>query len=109
MKAYRPRDRTFLRMAWLAGFGGVLIVGCSIGIPVERMIHHQPWSPEFFFLSVWGMVACCGCAACIHTYYTSGSPPRDRPPKGGLPDRAFTLIEGGAKTEPASERTKRAA
>ena len=109
MKQYRPRDRFFLRLAWLAGAGGFLTLGFSILIPVESRLHHQPYTPAFFFFAVWGLAALCGCAACISTYYTSGSPPGERPPPGGLRARNFALIEGGAKTEGASEQTKRAA
>jgi len=111
MKQYRPRDRSFLRLAWLAGAGGFLTIAFAIGIPVEAMLHHQPYTPAFFFFVVWGIAAICGCAACIATYYTSGSPPGDRPPPGGLRERSFALIEGGAtaKTEGANEQTKRAA
>jgi hypothetical protein len=98
-----------LRLAWLAGAGGLLTIGFSIGIPVEAALHHEPYTPAFFFFSVWGLAAICGCAACINTYLTSGSPPGDRPPPGGLRERSFTLIEGGAKTEAASDQTKRAA
>jgi hypothetical protein len=109
MKQYRPRDRSFLRLAWLAGTGGALTMAFAIGIPVSAALHHEPYTPAFFFFAVWGLAALCGCAACIHTYRTSGSPPGDRPPPGGIRERRFTLVEGGAKTEGASEHTKRAA
>jgi hypothetical protein len=109
MKQYRPRDRTFLRFAWLAGIGGLLNVGFSVGMPLEKYLHHEPWSPAFFFFALWGLIAFYGCGACIYTYLTSGDPPGDRPPPGGLRERSFQVIEGGAKTEAASDRTKRAA
>jgi hypothetical protein len=109
MKQYRPRDRYFLRLAWLAGTGGFFTIAFSIGIPIESMLHHRPYTPSFFFFGVWGIAALCGCAACISTYFTSGSPPGDRPPPGGLRERTFSLIEGGAKTEGSTEQTKRAA
>ncbi len=109
MKQYRPRDRTFLRLAWLAGIGGLLDVGFSIGMPIQQSLRHEPWNPAFFFFSLWGLAALYGCAACIYTYRTSGDPPGDRPPPGGLRVERFTLIEGGAKTEASTERTKRAA
>jgi hypothetical protein len=109
MKRYRPRDRSFLRLAWLAGLGGMLNLGFSIGMPLERYWHHEPYTPAFFFFSVWGIAAFYGCVACIYTYRTSGDPPGDRPPRGGLPERRFAVLEGGAKTEAASEQTKRAA
>ncbi len=109
MKQYRPRDRTFLRLAWLAGAGGLLNIAFSIGMPLERYWHHEPFSPAFFFFSLWGLAAFYGCAACIYTYRTSGDPPGDRPPPGGLHERNFSVIEGGVRTEGASEQTKRAA
>jgi hypothetical protein len=111
MKQYRPRDRSFLRLAWLAGAGGALTIAFSIGIPVSAALHHDAYTPAFFFFSVWGLAALCGCAACIHTYRTSGSPPGDRPPPGGIRERRFRVVEGGAiaTTEGASEHTKRAA
>ena len=109
MKQYRPRDPYFLRVAWVAGAAGAMIVGFAAWIPIAARLHHDAVTPAFFFLGVWGLAALCGCAACIHTYFASGSPPGDRPPPGGLRERKFTLVEGGAKTEGASERTKRAA
>ncbi len=109
MKQPQPRDRSFLRLAWLAGLGGALNFGFSIGMPVERWLHHQEWSPGFFFFALWGFAALAGCAACIHTYYASGDVPPRRPPRGGLPERRFSVIEGGSRTEHASEQTKRAA
>lgn len=81
-------------MAWLAGVGGVLNIGFSVGMPIFRRMHHQSADPGFFFFALWGLVALMGCAACIHTYL--GSAPPDRPPRGGLPERGFTLVEGGA-------------
>ncbi len=109
MKQYRPRDRYFLRLAWLAGAGGVFTIAFSVGIPVEAVLHHRAYTPSFFFFGVWGVAALCGCAACISTYFTSGSPSGERPPPGGQRAAKFSLIEGGAKTEGASEQTKRAA
>jgi hypothetical protein len=108
MRRYQPRDPSFLRLAILAGAGAVLDLGFSVGVPVVRMLRHEAWSPSFFFFGVWGLVALAGCGACIATYLTSGTPP-DRTPPGGLHQRKFTLVEGGAKAEPANERTKRAA
>jgi hypothetical protein len=103
------RDRFFLRVAWVAGTAGVLIIAFAAWIPIAAALNHAPFTPEFFFFGVWGLAALCGCAACVHTYYVSGSPPGDRPPPGGLRERNFTVVEGGAKTEGSSEQTKRAA
>jgi hypothetical protein len=108
MKQFRPRDRSFLRLAWLAGIGGFLTIAFAIGIPVERNLHHQPYTPSFFFFAVWGFAALAGCAACIHTYLSSGDPPDRRPP-GGLREPKLSVLQGGAKTEAPSEQTKRAA
>ncbi len=108
MKQYRPRDGSFLRLAVLAGVGAVLDLGFSVGIPVVRALRHEAWTPAFFFFGVWGIVALAGCAACVATYLASGEPP-DRKPPGGLHERRFTVVEGGANKERVSEQTKRAA
>ncbi len=109
MKSRRPRDRSFLHIAACAGAGGLLALGCAIGIPVVSFLHHRPVTPEFFFFGVWGFVALCGAAGCIHTYLISGDPP-DKPPKGGVPVREFTVLEGGkARTAESDESTRRAA
>jgi hypothetical protein len=108
MKPFKARDRSFLRLAWLAGLGGALNLGFSIGMPIERALRHQEWTPGFFFFALWGLCALAGCAACIATYYSSGDPP-PKGPRGGMPVRRFTVIEGAGKTEQPSERTKRAA
>jgi hypothetical protein len=108
MRRYQPRDPAFLRLAILAGAGAVLDLAFSVGVPVVRMLRHETWSPAFFFFGVWGIVALAGCGACIATYLASGTPP-ERTPPGGVRERRFTVVEGGAKPEPSSERTKRAA
>lgn len=94
MKNRRPRERSFLHIAALAGAGGILSLSFAIGIPVLNALHHRPVTPEFFFFGVWGLLALCGAAGCIHTYLISGDPP-EKPPKGGVPVRSFELIEGG--------------
>jgi hypothetical protein len=94
MKRPRPRDRSFLHIAALAATGGFLALGFAVGIPVLNALHHRPFTPEFFFFGVWGALALCGAAGCIHTYWISGDPP-EKPPKGGVPVRAFTVLEGG--------------
>ena len=109
MKQHRPRDRSFLHIAAFAGAGGLLSIGFSIGIPVYNALHHRPVTPEFFFFGVWGLLAIFGAAGCIHTYLISGDPP-EKPPKGGVPVREFTLIEGGkARGEQRDDPRRRAA
>ena len=109
MKTRRPRERSFLHIAAVAAAGGLLSIGCAIGIPIFNAVHHRPVTPEFFFFGVWGLLALCGAAGCIHTYLISGDPP-EKPPKGGVPVRAFTLLEGGkARTQNPDEAGRRAA
>jgi len=109
MKRPRLRDRSFLHIAAFAGAGGLLSIGFSIGIPVFNALHHRPITPEFFFFGVWGLLALCGAAGCIHTYFISGDPPA-KPPKGGLPLREFTVLEGGKpRVESGEDGQRRAA
>ncbi len=110
MKQRRARESSFLHIAAFAGAGGLLALGFAIGIPVSESLHHRPVTPEFFFFGVWGLLALMGAAGCIHTYLISGDPP-SRPPKGGLPVREFSVIEGGAQrtTTTSDQRSRRAA
>lgn len=108
MKQRRPRDRSFLQIAAFAAAGGLLALGCSIGFPVYYALHHQPVTPEFFFFGVWGFIALCGAAGCIHTYLISGDPPQ-KPPKGGMPVRELRVIEGGKAREMGDDAERRAA
>ena len=109
MKRRRPRDRSFLHIAALAAAGGLLALGCAIGFPVYAVLHHRPVTPEFFFFGVWGFIALCGAAGCIHTYLISGDPP-EKPPKGGVPVRELRVIEGGKpRSERKDDTTRRAA
>ncbi len=109
MKHRRPRERSFLHIAAFAGAGGILSLGCSIAIPLYNAMHHRPVTPEFFFFGIWGLLALGGAAACIHTYFISGDPP-DTPPKGGVPVREFSVLEGGRKhAEQRDDSQRRAA
>ncbi len=108
MKTRRTRDRSFLHIAALAAAGGLLSLGFSIGIPVSMALHHRPITPEFFFFGVWGFIALCGAAGCIHTYLISGDPP-EKPPKGGVPVREFTVLEGGKPRAESGENSRRRA
>jgi len=104
----RPRDRSFLHIAFFAAGGGLLALAFSVIIPLNALAHHHEVTPQFFFFGVWGVLALFGAAGCIHTYLISGDPP-DRPPKGGVPVREFTLIEGGRAPAEADESERRAA
>lgn len=108
MKRTLPRDQSFLHIAALAAAGGLLSLGFSIGIPISNALHHRPITPEFFFFGVWGFIALCGAAGCIHTYFLTGDPPAG-PPKGGVPVREFKLIEGGRPRAEKSDDTGRRA
>jgi hypothetical protein len=102
------RDKSFLQMAAFAGTGGLLAVGFSIGLPVWAWLHHQQATPAFFFFGIWGFLALAGAAANIHTYFQSGPPP-DKPPRGGVPVREFSLIEGGRPPAVEAGEEQRAA
>ena len=105
----RPRDRSFLDIAAFAATGGALAIGFSVGMPVWQWAHGHPSTPAFFFFGIWGVAALCGAAASIHTYFISGDPP-DKPPRGGVPVRRLTAIEGGRPpSAPAEDRSRRAA
>ena len=108
MKKPKPRDKSFLTIAAFAGFGGLLAIGVSIGLPVHQAMTGGHPTPAFFFFGIWGFAALLGCAGCIHTYVISGDPP-DKPPKGGVPVRAFTVIEGSRKQTEVAESKRRAA
>jgi hypothetical protein len=108
MKRRRPRDRSFLHIAACAATGGLLSLGCSIGVPVYNALHHRPVTPEFFFFGVWGFIALCGAAGCIHTYLISGDPP-EKPPKGGVPVRELRVLEGGKSRSASSDDANRRA
>jgi len=104
----RPRDRSFLDIAGFAATGGLLAIGFSIGLPVWQWTHGHAATPAFFFFGIWGVAALCGAAASIHTYLISGDPP-DKPPKGGVPVREFSVLEGGRVERPAAEDAKQRA
>ncbi|GAC1542621.1 MAG: hypothetical protein NVS2B17_21390 [Candidatus Velthaea sp.] len=92
-----------------AGTGGLLAIGFSAGMPLWQWAHGHPATPAFFFFGMWGVAALCGAAASVHTYLISGDPP-DKPPKGGVPIREFSIIEGGrGMNEGSDERSQRAA
>jgi hypothetical protein len=77
----RRRDPTFLRLAAIAGLGGVGAIATSVVVTLRSMHGGHPTSTYFFF-SLWGIAALAGAAANIATYYQSGDPP-GRPPRGG--------------------------
>ncbi len=109
MKPRRARDRSFLHIAAFAGAGGLLSLGCSIAIPVYNALHARPVTPEFFFFGVWGFIALCGAAGCIHTYLISGDPP-EKPPRGGMPVRELRVLEGGqGRSDDVNPADRRAA
>ena len=80
----RQRDRSFLYMAAIAGFGGVLAIAVSIGLPVWMAVHGHPYTPAFSLFTCWGLFALGGAYGCLHTYRLTDTPPRPRPP-GGMP------------------------
>ncbi|MGD0473290.1 MAG: hypothetical protein ABSB70_08725 [Candidatus Velthaea sp.] len=108
MKQRRPRDQSFLHIAALAAAGGLLAVGCAIFLPLDGWLHHRPVTPEFFFFGLWGFVALCGAAGCIHTYFISGDP-SGKPPKGGVPLRELHVLEGGKPATESDAANRRAA
>lgn len=81
--AKRRRDPTFLRLACVAGAGGVAAIATSVWATVRTASHGHPTS-TFFFFSLWGLAALAGAAANIATYFQTGDPP-EKPPRGGLP------------------------
>jgi len=108
MKQRRPRDQSFLHIAALAAAGGLLAVGCAIFLPLDGWLHHRPVTPEFFFFGLWGFVALCGAAGCIHTYFISGDP-SGKPPKRGVPLRELHVLEGGKPATESDAANRRAA
>jgi hypothetical protein len=109
MTRRRRRDRGFLLIAALAAAAGVLGIACSVALPVLAGLQHRHVSPETYFFGVYGLVALCGAAGCIHTYFISGDPP-EKPPKGGVPVRELRVIEGGkARPESADDAKRHAA
>lgn len=86
----------------------MLALGCAVFLPLNGLLHHRPITPEFFFFGVWGFVALCGAAGCIHTYLISGDPPA-KPPKGGVPVRDLRLLEGGKARAQSDDANRRAA
>lgn len=96
-------------MAAVASAAGVLGIACSIALPLLAAAHHRHISPETYFFGIYGIVALCGAAGCIHTYLISGDPP-EKPPKGGVPVRELRVLEGGkARSEKSDDSTRRAA
>jgi hypothetical protein len=63
-------------------------------------------SPETYFFGIYGIVALCGAASCIHTYLISGDPP-EKPPQGGVPVRELRVIEGGRARSESGDDVKR--
>jgi hypothetical protein len=105
----RPRDRSFLLLAAVAAAAGFLGIACSIALPLLAAAHHRHVAPETYFFGIYGIVALCGAASCIHTYLISGDPPQ-KPPHGGVPVRELRVIEGGrARAESADDAKRRAA
>ena len=103
------RDPAFLRMAIIAGTGGVLAIVFSIGFPIWMFLHGRPYTPAFSLFAAWGLAALGGAYACTKTYMISGIDP-DRPPRGGI---ALKIVSN-ATVRPASRSddaatTKRAA
>ncbi len=101
--ARRPRDPTFLRLACLAGFGGLAAIGTSI-VATMRTMHGSHPTSTYFFFSLWGLAALAGAAANIATYFQSGDPPK-KPPRGGkrveapiaLDSRRPAAVESGER------------
>ncbi len=88
---YRPRDRTFLRLAAFAGVGGLGAIVASIVATVATWHGGHPNS-TFFFFSLWGLAALAGAAANIAVYFQSGDPP-PRPPRGGREVTHLRLLD----------------
>jgi hypothetical protein len=101
---YRPRDRTFLRLAAFAGVGGLGAIVTSIVATVTTWRGGHPNS-TFFFFSLWGIAALAGAAANIAVYFQSGDPP-PRPPRGGREVTHLRLLD--ARTTSAEQERKAA-
>lgn len=95
------RDPVFLRMAAIAGTGGVFSIVFAIGLPLWSFLHGRPTSPGFALFAAWGIAALAGSYACLKTYAISDVGPR-RPPRGGL--RLITTT-GAAPDPRAAEHT----
>jgi hypothetical protein len=102
----RPRDRNFLLLAAVAAAAGFLGIACSIALPLLAAAHHRHISPQTYFFAIYGIVALCGAASCIHTYLISGDPPQ-KPPHGGVPVRELRVIEGGRTRSESADDAKR--
>ncbi len=99
----RRRDPTFLRLACLAGAGGLAAIGTSI-IATVRTMHGSHPTTTYFFFSLWGIAALAGAAANVATYYQSGDPPK-KPPRGGKRvDAPISLDSRRAVESDAGER-----
>jgi hypothetical protein len=77
------RDPAFLRMAIIAGLGGVMAIGFSIGFPIWGKLRGQEYTPAFSLFAAWGIAALGGAYACFKTYLITDGSPR-RPPPGGV-------------------------
>ena len=99
----RKRDRSFLYMAAIAGSGGVLSIGVSIGLPIYMYFHGHGFAPAIFLLSGWGVAALFGAYGCIHTYLLTDTPP-PKPPRGGLSVTVLPRPTVAVAQPPESER-----
>jgi len=97
--ARRPRDPTFLRLACLAGFGGLAAIATSI-VATMRTMHGSHPTSTYFFFSLWGLAALAGAAANVATYFQSGDPPK-KPPRGGKPISAPIALD--SRRPPSTE------
>jgi hypothetical protein len=77
------RDPAFLRMAVIAGVGGVMAIGFSIGFPIWGKLRGEEYTPAFSLFAAWGIAALAGAYACYKTYLITDGSPR-RPPPGGV-------------------------
>ncbi len=101
----RRRDPTFLRLAAIAGLGGVGAIATSVVVTLRSMHGGHPTSTYFFF-SLWGIAALAGAAANIATFFQSGDPPQ-KPPRGGkrlAPPIALDTRRPHAATDPGQRK-----
>lgn len=96
----RRRDPAFLRIAAIAGAGGLTAVAFSIGMPIWAHANGRPYTPAFSLFAAWGFAALCGAFACVRTYLLSDRPPPP-PPRGGV---RLQAIDGGRSTEEKAHR-----